>query len=225
LSTLLYRAIQYPLPQVIAKYWGYWIPAFAGMTLLFGLAVGRLLGQQRNLASNRKPLALEIIGDSAAQRRIGNVVGAVGLDWQITSGELVCPLGSGFYAREVVRDRELDGLVVADLEMKIGMLLDRAPIAAIERVGADEVKRPRHVATGALGEHEQDLSGHGFAEQAEAAPREIGRAPFARAGVHVEREERIPMGLGEVTPGHPFDLYSIGERVAPLLPNRLPFAR
>ena len=59
---------------------------------------------------------------------------AVGRRRQIAAGELVRALRAGLDPREPMRDGEVDGLVVADLEMQEGMLLERAPIAAVERV-------------------------------------------------------------------------------------------
>ena len=151
-------------------------------------------------------------------------MGAIGRHGQIAAGELVRALRAGLDARELVRNGEVDGLVVADLEMQAGVLLERAPIAAIERVGADEVQRPGDGAALALGKHEQDLIAHGLADQAEELPREIGRAPFARAGIHVEGEEGVPMGLGEIGARDPLDLDPAFERPLALGANGLPLA-
>ena len=189
------------------------------------MAVRRFFGQQRDLAHNRAALALEIIGDRAAQAQVSDPMRAVSLDRQIAAGKLVGALRAGLDARKPVRDRELDGLVVANLEMQERVLLDRPPIAAVERIRADHVQRARHVAPGALGEHQEQPVGHRRPEQAEAAPVEIGRAPFARAGVHVEGEERVPMRLAEVAARDPFDLDAAGHRLAPFLTDRLPLAR
>ena len=120
---------------------------------------------------------------------------------------------------------EVDGLVVADLEMEIGALLDPAPIAAVKRVGADEVERTGDISSGLLGEDEQDLIGHGLAKQAETLPREIGRAPFARPRVHVEGKEGVEMRLGESAPRHPFDVDAVAKCFAALFADRLPLAR
>ena len=60
---------------------------------------------------------------------------AVGRHGQIAAGKLVRPLRAGLDAAELVRNRKVDGLVVADLEMQMRVLLDRAPIAPEERVG------------------------------------------------------------------------------------------
>ena len=79
-------------------------------------------------------LALEIIGDRAAQPGIGDVMGRIGRDRHIAARELVLALRAGLDALEAVRDRIVDGLVIANLEMQERMMLDRAPMAAIERI-------------------------------------------------------------------------------------------
>ena len=71
-------------------------------------------------------------------------------------------------------------------------MLDRAPVAAEQRIGADEIDRAGDPAAGPLGHHQQDAVAHALADQREERAREIGPAPFARAGVHVEGEEGVP---------------------------------
>ena len=60
----------------------------------------------------------------------------IGGDRQIAARELVLALRAGLDALELVRDGELDGLVVAELEMQERMMLDRAPVAAEQRVAS-----------------------------------------------------------------------------------------
>ena len=93
-------------------------------------------------------LALEKIGDGAAQAQIPDPMGAVGPHRQIAAGKFVLALCACFDAGELVLNGEVDRLVVADLEMKAGMLLERAPIAAVQRIGADEVERTGDGAAG-----------------------------------------------------------------------------
>ena len=64
-----------------------------------------------------------------------------------------------------------------------------------------------------------------LADQREEFAGEIGPAPFARAGVHVEREERVPRVLGDVAAGQPVDRDAGRERLAPLALDRLALAR
>ena len=81
------------------------------------------------------PLAREILGDRPAQRRIGDEMRGIGGVRQIAARELVLALGAGLDARELVGDRVIDGLIVAQLEMQKRMVLDGAPVAAVERIG------------------------------------------------------------------------------------------
>src|SRR5690242_10191367 len=136
-------------------------------------AKGGLLGKESDVTGDGAPLALEIIGDGTAKTGVGDVMGAIGLARQIAAGELMRALRPRLDAGQPVLNREVDRLVVADLEMQKGVLLDATPIAAVERIGADEVERTGDIAARPLGEHEQHLVGHAVAEQAEAFAREI----------------------------------------------------
>src|SRR6185295_17984835 len=106
------------------------------------LAVGRLLAEECDLAGDVGTLAPQVIGDCAAQAGIPDPMGTVGRHRPIPAGELVRALRAGLDARQLMRNGEVDGLVVADLKVQAGMLLERAPIAAVERVGADKIERP-----------------------------------------------------------------------------------
>ena len=53
-------------------------------------------------------------------------------------------LRAGLNAGEPHFDARFDGLVIAQLEMQEGDVFHRAPVAAIERVAADEVQRARN---------------------------------------------------------------------------------
>ena len=79
-------------------------------------------------------LADQIVGDRPAQPGIGDVMGRMGGHRQIAARELVLALGAGLDALELAVDGELDGLVIADLEMQERVVLDRAPVAAEQRV-------------------------------------------------------------------------------------------
>ena len=50
---------------------------------------------------------------------------------QVAARQLVLALRAGLDPREPVRDRVVDGLVVAELEMQERVVLDRAPVAAV----------------------------------------------------------------------------------------------
>src|SRR5262249_34901718 len=98
-------------------------------------------------------LALEKILDRAPQRGIGDVVRGIGRGRQVAARDLVLALGAGLDAAKFVLDGVLDRLVVAQLEMQERMVLDRAPVAAEQRVGADEIDGAGDEAAVALGHH------------------------------------------------------------------------
>src|SRR5688572_2061344 len=80
--------------------------------------VGRFLGKQRGLVRHGRALALQIAGDRMAQAWIPDPMRAVGGDRKIAAGELVRPLRASLDRAEPPRNREIDGLVVTDLEMQ-----------------------------------------------------------------------------------------------------------
>ncbi len=143
-------------------------------------------------------------------------MGRVGRDRQIAAGQLVLALGAGLDALELVLDGVFDGLIVAELEVQERVVLGRAPVASEQRVRAAKVDGARDEASGALGHHQHDVLRHPFADQRIELPREIGPAPFARAGLHVELEEGVPGLLGEVLAGEPVHGDTGGQRIAPL---------
>src|SRR5687768_2319348 len=103
--------------------------------------VGRLRFQQRGLMRHGNPFAGEIIRNRPPKRRIRDEMGAVRRDRKIAAGELVRALRAGLDRCEAVLDGKGDRLIVANLEMQEGMLLDGAPITSVEGVGADEIER------------------------------------------------------------------------------------
>jgi hypothetical protein len=63
-----------------------------------------------------------------------------------------------------VDDGVFDGLIVAELEMQEGMMLDRAPMAAEQRMRADEVDGAGDPAAGALGHDQHDVLAHALTD-------------------------------------------------------------
>ena len=55
---------------------------------------------------------------------------------------------------------EFNGLIITNLEMKKGMMLDTAPISPKQTVAANEIDRARNIAPVAANHHEQDILGH-----------------------------------------------------------------
>ena len=54
----------------------------------------------------------------------------------IAARQLVLALRAGLDHLQLALDGEVDRLVVADLEMQEGVVLDAAPVAAVERVAS-----------------------------------------------------------------------------------------
>src|SRR5690606_12479250 len=112
-----------------------------------------------------------------------------------------------------------------ELEMQEGMVFDRAPVAAEQGVGSDEIDGAGDPAAGPLGHDEENAVAHALSDERVELPVEIGAAPFARACLHVEGEEGVPDRLGQVGSGQPVHAYALWQRVAPLAPDRLALAR
>ena len=104
-------------------------------------------------------------------------------------------------------------------------MLDRAPVAAEQRVGADEIDGPRDPAVVAAGHHQQRIVSHGLADQRKERAGQIRTSPFARTGFHVEGEERIPGVFGDVAASQGVDRDSSSDGLTALALDRLAMAR
>ena len=71
----------------------------------------------------------------------GNPASTVGGHRQIAALDLVRALRTGLDALQSAGDRELDRLVIAALEMKEFVIAVAAPIAAVDRILAEQVER------------------------------------------------------------------------------------
>src|SRR6266700_1898443 len=130
------------------------------------------------------------------------------------------PCGSGTIARhQAMRNRVVERLIVAELEVQERMLLDRAPVAAEQGVRADEIDGARDPAPVALGHHQEDAVAHLLADDRIERAREIGSAPFARAGLHVEVEEGVPNAFGEIRAREPVHADAWRKRLGALAAN------
>ena len=210
------------------------LPGICGSFLIAHKRSRRLV---RDLAERAEPgqlaaglgdigaLAAQIVRYGVTKIGVDDVVRGVGRMRQISARELVLTLRAGLDDLEAALDREFDRLIVADLEMQERMMLDRAPVAAEQRVRADEVDRARDPATVAFRHHQQHVIAHAFADQREECARQIRPSPFARAGLHVEGEERVPRLFGDVLAGEPVDGDAGGDRLAALALDRLAMAR
>src|SRR5262249_61554968 len=92
---------------------------------------------------------------------------------------LAVPFCPRFRPLECVRNGIVDGLIVAEFEMKERVVLDRAPVPSKQRVRTNKVDRPRAPSRGAFGHHQEDSVSHPLADQGEEAAGEVGPAPLA----------------------------------------------
>ena len=102
-------------------------------------------------------------------------------------------LCSCFNLLEAAVDREIDCLVVTDLEMQKGVMFEAAPVTSKQSIATDEIQRTRDVGAGSFAHDQQRMVGQSLADQAEELPREVRRAPFPRACIQIEAVESIPM--------------------------------
>src|SRR5206468_7407724 len=116
---------------------------------------------------------------------------------QVAAAELVLALGAGLDAGEAARDREVDRLVVAGFEMQKGIIAAAPPVAAVERLRADQVERAADPLALARRHHQRYAIAHRRTQHVEEAAREIGIAPFALRRRDIEIEERIPVPARE----------------------------
>ena len=109
--------------------------------------------------------------------------------------------------------------------MQEGVAFQAAPVAAVERVVALEVEGAADRPAVGFGHHQHDVVGHGVAQDVEEGAGEVGRTPFAAAGIHVEGEEGVPVpGLEIVAAELVDDQIRAAHRLA-LLADRLALAR
>ncbi len=83
-------------------------------------------GEQVAHGLHLAPFLLQIIGHRPLQARMGEGMNGVGGARQIAAGELVFALCARLDPTQALGDREIDRLVVADLEMQEGVVFDRA---------------------------------------------------------------------------------------------------
>src|SRR3972149_4496767 len=79
--------------------------------------------------------------DTAAEAFVCDVMCAEGGNRQVSALDLVLALGAGLDARQFVRDRVVDGLVIAKLEMQERVFFGGAPIAAVKRAAPQQIER------------------------------------------------------------------------------------
>src|SRR3984893_3737632 len=128
-------------------------------------------------------------------------------------------------AGEGARNREFDRLIIAELEMKEGVLLDGPPIAPVERVQPEKINGARDIAAVALGHDKENMIAHRSAHMRKKCAAEIGPPPFALAGIHVEEKECVPMGFGDAGASQKLYRDATGERRLAFAADHLSLAR
>src|SRR5665213_3996561 len=88
------------------------------------------------------PLARQIFRDCAAKARIGDEMGGVGGVRQVAARELMLSLRAGFDPFQLMHNRVIDRLIIAELEMQERMMLERTPVAAIDCIRTERIDRP-----------------------------------------------------------------------------------
>src|SRR6266576_2852838 len=193
--------------------------------LLGGLAKRSGLGEFASGFGHVGAFMSEIVRYRAAQIGVGDVMRGIGGLGEISARNLVLALRARFDRFQAAPDRKIHGLVIADLEMQKRVMFDRAPVAAKQRIGADEIDGAGDPAIVASGHDERDVLGHAFADQRKEAAGEVGPAPFPRTGLHVEAEEGVPGVFGDVFAVERVNRDAVNERIAPFAPDRLAVTR
>ena len=126
---------------------------------------GIFLGQPVHLALHCRTLLLRGTAPPAREGRVGDVVRGEDGGGQVTPGDLVLALRARLDPRQAAADRQLDRLIVAELEVQEGNILQATPVAAVEAIVADQVERAGDPAAAATGHDQQHPVGHPLAEQ------------------------------------------------------------
>src|SRR5690606_18097867 len=103
---------------------------------------GRHRGEGADFRIDLATLGAQIARNRLPKAGIADPVRGPRQDGFIAAGYLVFPLRAGFDPRQAAFDRIVDRLMVAEFKMQKGAIFSAAPIAAEERVAADEIQRP-----------------------------------------------------------------------------------
>jgi len=139
-----------------------------------------------------------------------------GLGRQEAARHLVLALGAALEGLDALLDAEFERLVVGRLEMQAGYVFQLAPVAAVQRVGAVDHERSGNGAALTLGDHEQDILGHGPADAAEEIQVQVGRRIMRGIGVAVAAVEQLPVRVRGIRAAHPAQRHARFRHLAPL---------
>src|ERR1700722_4080454 len=167
--------------------------AFVPLLAALAAAEGRVFLIMGDRALDRDTLVSEIVGDRSSKPCVCEFVRRVGQGRAVAARELVLALSASLDAAQSAREREVDRLIVADLEMQKRPELDCAPVPAVQRVVANEVDGAGDIASGAARHDQEHAVGEGRADQFEESAGQVRAPPLSRAGMHVELEEGVPV--------------------------------
>src|SRR5690606_41701859 len=109
-----------------------------------GLAERGVLVQRLDQPRHMGAFLLEIAADGIVEAPVGHPVHGMDRHGKIAAGQLVLTLGTSLDPFQPVPDRVFDCLVVAAFEMQEGMILNAAPVAAIEGIFAPQLPATAH---------------------------------------------------------------------------------
>src|SRR6185437_13661619 len=137
--------------------------------------------------------------DRSAETGIGDVVARVRARGQEAARELVHALRAGLEPMQPTPQAEVDALVIAKFEMQARRLFERAPVAAVQGVGAGQEQRARDDAAFVARERDVRMLRKSRAEVAEEIQRQGRRVAFLVEGVGIEVMHRAPVVVAQRT--------------------------
>ena len=180
-----------------------------------------MLVQFVDVARHAARFAFQIVLDRARKARMREPVRRKRLDRHQPAKQLVLALRSALEALEPVRDRELDRLVIAGLEMKQRHVLDRAPVPSVESAAGNEVERRGDGAPAALSQDHQRMLGQRIAQAQEEFPVQVRRRAVGRVGAPVAALEEFPVCAFDLRASQPAERHPGFAHAAPFLPDDL----
>ena len=166
-------------------------------------------------------LALEEAVDGVAEFGMLEPVPGMGRGGDQPACELVLALRTAFEDLQPVRDRVLDALLVAGLEVQARQVFQRAPVAAVQTLAVLHAERARGGLTVAVGDDQHDVVGHGLAQLREEGGVEMRLAAVPRVGVGIASVEKGPVGVGAVAALDPAEAHPQAGELLPFLADLL----
>ncbi len=141
----------------------------------------------------------------------------------IAARQLMLALSTGLNASQSMPDHPIDRPIIAELEMKEGTVLDRAPVAPVKCVGTDEIECPGHRSSFVKRKEHQRRIAHRLTDALEELRCQIRSSPLARAGMLIEAPHGRPM-VGVDVRAAKLDDFQSFDRCGSFLADRLALA-